>query len=213
MTLAWLGRVDGQKGNSVRALYRELSRFARLSGRNLRLLVIGGGDHLREVKSYCISRQNLRVEFTGQVPEGELTPLFREQIDLLVAMGTSALEGASRGCPTLLVDVFSGFEPKQCTFSWLHETSAYSLGFIHYRERDLPAGRLSLEKAVEDLDKDYHSIARKSLDYAVLNHGLPSVLRSLMDKATGSRLTFERLIQTIHCAPPRRMYRRLRGKP
>ena len=51
-----------------------------------------------------------------------------DHIDLHVAMGTAALDGASLGIPTIVLDYSYTGMPKAYRYRWLHESSNYDLG-------------------------------------------------------------------------------------
>ena len=78
----------------------------------------------------CISRyKDICFELHDWLSHEELNTILLERVDVLFAMGSSALLGASLGVPTVVVQPYSHErERKLKNYRWIDETIGHSLG-------------------------------------------------------------------------------------
>ncbi|EBU4088990.1 glycosyltransferase family 4 protein, partial [Salmonella enterica] len=89
--------------------------------------VVGDGKDRLLIENIFKSKN--RVFFYGFINNLELNQFFCEHaIDILFAMGTSALEGASRGIPTVRLPCLDKPLIKKNVYKFIHDQNGYSLG-------------------------------------------------------------------------------------
>lgn len=89
--------------------------------------VIGDGKDRLLIEN--IFKNKSRVFFYGFINNSKLNDFFYEHpIDILFAMGTSALEGASRGIPTVRLPCLDKPLIKKDVYKFIHDQNGYSLG-------------------------------------------------------------------------------------
>jgi hypothetical protein len=101
-------------------------------------------------------------------------------------MGTSAIEGAKLGIPTILLDIAYGPLRRDYVFRWLFESSGYSLGFLVTPASYQPGNR-SLEMMVDSVAANYRDLSQKSFEYCQRFHSLQAVGQQLVRAAAASR--------------------------
>jgi phosphatidylinositol alpha-mannosyltransferase len=106
--ILFVGRFEGRKGLMV---LLKAYRVLRRSGRDCRLLVVGGGPQEREVRRYIATRGLQGVELLGRVSDAEKTRLFATA-DVFVSPATGQesfgivlLEAMAAGAPIVCSDI------------------------------------------------------------------------------------------------------------
>ena len=195
ITIMWLGRVEGFKINSIILIYKEILAAAK-AGNKISFVVVGDGGDLDLLKEKVVTTPMVKVEYMGEVVGDELEYLLISQCDILIAMGTSALEGAKLGVKTLLVDVFLGFVPDMYNFKWLYETEEYSLGRILYRDDNslLEIG-CSLSSIIAG--DGWGDVSVKCKDYVNRNHTIPLSAELLLKAYDNGLLTYSVLVDNV----------------
>ena len=114
-SLVWVSRLAEEKAAIVSGIIRELQ--ASRSG--LRLVVIGDGPALRGIRKQA-AQAGIELETPGVISGSALDDHLRRHATLCVGVGTSAIEMAMAGLPTLVASV-----PGYCDgpFVWFHQTA------------------------------------------------------------------------------------------
>lgn len=114
-SLVWVSRLAEEKAAIIFGLVRELQA----SRCGLSLIVIGEGPALPAIKAQA-ARAGVELETPGVISGSELDDYLRRHATLCVGVGTSAIEMAMAGLPTLVASV-----PGYCDgpFVWFHQTA------------------------------------------------------------------------------------------
>jgi hypothetical protein len=134
--------------------------------------------------------------FTGAILERRLDDYLVDHLDLLVAMGASALEGARLGIPTILLDISYGRLRGDYRFRWLFESERFSLADVVGPHSYTPGNR-SLEAMLTDLRTDYASLSDRAYAYCLTNHALPTVAARFEEMLLRSRFCWRDLSPEI----------------
>ena len=91
--------------------------------------------HIKKLK-------NISIELIDYISPGEIENfLLLNEIDILMAMGTSALEGARLGIPTILLDIAYNEVRDGYNYQWINERDGFTLGDVinqnHYSDKKL----------------------------------------------------------------------------
>jgi glycosyltransferase involved in cell wall biosynthesis len=130
LRVAWVGRIVDFKFFPLVHALRRLNGLQASLGVAVSVLIVGAGDYETRLRQEVAALTQIDVRFQGEVEPQALQDLLAGQVDLLLAMGTSALEGARLGVPTLLLDLSYREIIPGCRFAWLHEQDGYSLAGI-----------------------------------------------------------------------------------
>lgn len=98
-----ISRLDDFKIYGIYKLLLDLEKFEQV-GRQFNVHLVGDGEFRDATLNMCRKIKNINFVFHGYVENNMLSELFaNNKYDLCFAMGTAALEGASRGIPTVLL--------------------------------------------------------------------------------------------------------------
>jgi len=167
-SLAWLGRFDDFKVPILNHTLAAIERYARSQGRPMTMRLIGAGPLQHQVAS--LNSQYLTIEWPGPLTGQALTDVLNET-DALFAMGTSALEGARLGVPTVLLDFAYGAVPAGYRFRWLFSAERFELGRIISDTLVSPSEQ-SLNHIFDTLSADARGLSQKTFVYCRDHHAL-----------------------------------------
>lgn len=130
LQIGWLGRLDRDKICTIINLADNLIDIG--SYQQIDLHIIGDGD-AKNALNIAKYTPKIRFIFTSYLTGDDLYDYLKKNVDLLVAMGMSALNGAELGIPTVIPLVSNNiFYTNKYVF--LYDSSEYSLG---WRKEDL----------------------------------------------------------------------------
>lgn len=128
----WIGRVD--KDFKVLPLLRVIRDVASALNRGvlqggIEFTIIGSGDSDDLLQKELTLITGIKFIWKGKVALSELKDLLTNNVDVLFAMGTSAIEGARFGIPTVIVQPFSHQEQEaELPYRWCHQTVGHATG-------------------------------------------------------------------------------------
>ncbi len=189
LSIAWLGRLAQFK---VHILLHMLDRFSRLARERrlpLRFQIIGDGPDRWRIRTDRFEHEYFTVEWKGRLTEKDLDDYLVENIDILAAMGTSALEGARLGLPTILLDFSYRRIRGDYVFRWLHQTKDYVLGEV-IGGRHIEPGNDSLDRLVDDFLRDRSALSHQAFDYYTANHSIDVVAVRFIEAARRSSFQY-----------------------
>jgi hypothetical protein len=179
LRLAWIGRIADFKYPILRKTLTLLDRLAPKLGIPIRFKIVGAGEHLDDLRRDITSLRNIDVELVGELPVSDIAPFLTEHVDVLFAMGISALEGARLGVPTVLLDVAYGAVPDGYIFSWLHDRSGFTLGDVLSPALVRP-GNDSLETLLRGSMADFDGVSHAAHAYYEAAHSPDSVTKKFL---------------------------------
>lgn len=163
--ISWVGRVAKDfKEIPILHLLDDVEEYLRHKNANIELIIVGDGDAIHRVKEKA-SGVSYPISFIDNIPYDELNEYIAENVDLLVAMGTSALDGAKNGCPTVVITPVRPNDPERVDYRWIYDSVGYSLGEFPNIDIETGQPRFSFEKIMDDFDTET-DISEKCLNYA-----------------------------------------------
>lgn len=170
-----IGRLDRFKIYPANKLFLDFLKIKdNFSHANVVFKIIGTGKdkHLFNIPS------ELNVVFEGVIPYCNLLDYVSKNVDIVFAMGTTALESAVCHKPVVLFDAMYTECNYEYKYKFLFETRGYSLGELVYNEAEVN-GQHSLLELLDLVMNDYDKIATKCYDYTVMNHSESLVFNKL----------------------------------
>ena len=189
LSFGWLGRLADFKMPILLHLLRRLSEHARSRGTSIEFHVIGDGPEAAAIGGAALEHPTFRIVMAGRITGGALDDYLSENLDVLAAMGTSALEGARLGIPTLLLDISYHSVDGDYIFRWLHDTRDFTLGEI-LQPRHFARGNDSLERVIDTVVQDRPALSRKAFDYYRRSHSIDEVAARFADAVRRSGFRF-----------------------
>lgn len=95
----WLGRLDEEKARNIITYMNELESLCKDIPVELSLIGMGPAKNMLQEKAKCYSYP---IDFVGEKREQDLDLYIRNEVEIGLASGTSALEFASRGKPVIV---------------------------------------------------------------------------------------------------------------
>lgn len=177
LTVGWLGNFADFKVPMLIKVLQDIDNIIKNKKKVINFLIIGEGELknliLKNLKKLNDIRDSVRFISTirGSKLDQELL-----KMDILFAMGTSALEGAKLGVPTILLDA-SYTIPTFYKYKWIFETQNYSLGgLLHKYSHEISNNRLMGDIL---FNSNYKEISAKSFEYTK-KHDIKKVFDSLI---------------------------------
>lgn len=142
--------------------------------------------------------KSLSINFLENMAPSAINDFLLQNSDLHFAMGTSALDGAKLGIPTILLDYGKKSFPKNYGYKPLFQTTKYSLG------RNLDKISATLGLSMKDIvnwydeDKQIQFFSEKSYEYVLQYHSADKIVSKLL---TVCRQTDFRIMHARYLIP------------
>lgn len=197
LTLAWIGRVADFKINSLYRVIEDVNK-AQISV-PVKMIIVGNGQYLEELKAFCSTQKKIAFEFIDSLRSEDIPLFLNQRVDLLFAMGTSALEGGLSHTPTVLLDFSYAKIKSGYTYKFLNQTKDYNLGTpissVHYLGSNI---ELLLNQVLTDKDR----IARECHSYVLMNHSIDTKISDFINLSQNSRLKYQDLMDESFLKKP-----------
>lgn len=189
INFTWVGRLCDFKSHILIYTIKKLGKVAFDKKIKLKYSIIGDGPFKSEIQKLCVKNEWFDVEMLGSIHPENLDSYLLNNTDVLTGMGTSCLEGAKLGIPTILLDI--SYFPIQgdYKFRWLHNSINFDLAH-DINKNDFAEGNSSLNDILNDLVNNYKEISIKSLEYFRQNHEMKGVLENFICKIKECELKF-----------------------
>ena len=188
--VTWVGRIVDMKYFILQYTLAKLNKIQRELDLTIVVTIVGQGDFLDKLKKDCLDLKNLSFNFIEHLSPIDLDQFLLDETDILLAMGTSSLEGAKLGIPTLLLDVCYKKIDDGYVYTWLHERKNAPIGEI-LNFNNLKKGNMTLKIKINEAITDYEKISKRELSHFKKNHSLSSISQSLLIYANESRVTWK----------------------
>ena len=195
ISISWVGRVEGIKYNILLFILFEISNYCLVNKFKVKFHLIGDGKKLNIIKNSLFENQFFSMKIYGNISYSNLEEFLQKEIDLSFAMGTSAMDSAKFGIPTILVD-YSYKIIKNYKFRWIFDTEFYDLTH-DINNNDYSGKSYSLIEIMKQLSIDYKILSKKSKDYVIENHNLKTISNDFLFLLSKSELTFGDLNKEI----------------
>lgn len=188
LRIAYFGRVEEFKFPPLVALLTSIVNSEICS--KVSVTIIGGGKDLDALKEKFEGK--LDIQFLGLIENEKAKKFMAENIDLVFAMGTAALDSSSLSIPTILLNP-SNKELKQ-NFKWLYMTHGNTLGEYIESPWFIDDG-ISLENVVIDCIERHNYHADKSREYVEKNHNMNLVFNQLVAYCCDTKLRVGNIVK------------------
>lgn len=210
LNFCWIGRLCDFKSYILVYTINKLSEIALSKKTVFNFFIIGDGPFKNYIQQEIKANEYFNVKFIGSLPNSKIDGFLLQNVDILTGMGTSALEGAKLGIPTILLDFSYRKINKDYIFRWLYNTEGFDLGH-QIGEDDFQKDNNSLHLIVESIMKNYNEEANKSFLYFKDFHSINKVANKFLTQVNRSKLRFG-MINKLHFEKPSllKMYNKIR---
>ncbi len=170
----WVGRLYDFKIHMLVHVVERMSEWSRQAARKTVFHIVGDGDEGWRLDELKIENKFFTMKREGSIPSAQLESFMEENFDITFSMGTSALESAALGIPSVLLDY--SFVPIQGKyhFKWLFDSIPGDIGHKIGRD-DLESGTDSLEKLLEEYFHSKSDISKKVYAFCKENHSMDAI--------------------------------------
>ncbi len=124
-----------------------------------------------EIEINKINLKNINIHYKLNLSGVDLDYYLFNNISLSFAMGTSALESAKLGIPTVLVNPSMKRINNFYSYNWIFNTIDYSLGQFIEKKTGTDNG-LSMSKIINDFINNYKKLSNACIEYVISNHNI-----------------------------------------
>lgn len=209
----WIGRISYEKTPILIHTLVRCSKYALENKQRINFHIRGFGEYVEVVDNLNVENEFFTKTKCTPIKFSEIDDFLLKNIDIMFAMGTSALEAAKLGIPTVLVDA-TATQKKisgDYVFRYIHERTGYDLGHVIGRG-DMENENDSLSDIFYQLKNDYSEVSKKSRDHFVEKHSLSSVGIKFYGIISRMSFTFDMINPKVIRRPLLlRIYNALRG--
>ena len=128
-----------------------------------------------------IKTGKMEISVIENMPPSMINDFLLRNADAHFAMGTAALDAASLGVPTILVDYSAKEFPEDYRYKWLFETTGFSLG----RNLEKTAHGKGIEMGevlslISSEREKLNELSNKSYNYVLMNHSVEKIASGLI---------------------------------
>lgn len=170
--IGWLSRLEPNKVYALQYLIRNIKKYNEKHIQKCSLFIIGDGNSYDLVKEWC-KNSDIPYFMLGSVKNEILKKTIVNNIDMMFAMGTSALEAASLKIPTVMLSANSYKIPKnqEYQYIWLYESINYSLALSTLDKHNLK----KFDKLIQMFLQNKKEIGENCFKYCMTNHHINNV--------------------------------------
>lgn len=189
---SYLGRLDADKYLICADLMHDIIDYNKNNRIKLKLHIIGSGTHIGKIEEICATQPET-FELHGVIRGNELDHFFSNKIDLSFAVGTSALESAGMGIPTVFLRTpsleISGLKNR---YVWVYNINHFDLAV----EKTMLTNKeklLNMDQLLNNFLNIEAETGVKCYEYIKNNHAIDSVIEKLLSQLKDTCLTTEKL--------------------
>ena len=189
LNFSWIGRICDFKINILNYLILKLSEAAKKLKLKVNLHVIGDGPLIHKLNSNNYLHKFFNVILLGTLDMSKMNLYLNSKIDINASMGTSVLESAKFGIPSIVLDISNKPINFKYKFRWLHDTKNYDLAHLIKKSDDMSKS-YELTDIISEFILNSKILSEKSFNYYASNHSLDAVSENLKKQIEKSKLTF-----------------------
>lgn len=210
--IGWIGRLCDFKSYILVYTVKKINEIALdFRDKNIEFHIVGDGPFQSYIKENLKKFDNISIVYHGSIPHKDIDKFISDEIDIVMAMGTSALEGAKLGKPTFILDPILEEVKNDYFFRMIYDTQEFDLGHF-IEESDYVKANTSLKDSLEDIFNNYSINANKSYLYFNENHNLENVKDIFFKKISESQLLYSMLSPNYFKKPLfLKLYNKIRG--
>jgi hypothetical protein len=192
MVLGWLGRIADFKINILNKVMKDAFSYADTYRELLEFHVIGDGEYVSEL--FDLQSDYFKVVKIPYVKPSELNTALM-QCDILFAMGTSALESAKLGTPTVRLDYSYDVIPEEYRYKFFHEIENYSMG-DNIESACFKNGSHTFEDICQYYLQNRVALSEQVFEHYEKHHSIERATAILLNKLKSSQLYWSEMLES-----------------
>ena len=187
INVSWIGRLCDFKIHILNYFIQELSKTAVELSQYISLHIIGDGPEKGNLRSKEHINNHFNINIIGRLSKIEMDNFLFSTIDLNGSMGTSVLESAKYGIPSIVLDISMIPINQHYKFRWLHDTKDFDVG--HFINNSDYAKHNNMTEMITEFIENREDLSKKTYEYYLNNHSLEAVSNNFIAKISKSKLT------------------------
>ncbi len=187
INIGWLGRLDRDKIYSIINMADNL--LANNFEQHIRIHLLGDGNsrNLIRLNKYA---PNISFVFTSYMYGEERDKYMLEHVDLVMAMGISAIDAAILGIPTV-VPIVSPSPFRDDKFVYVHDVLGYSLGWDRENIKDTCREYYDIESVINDIyvNNKKGELGKIGYEFCIENFSLDNAAKLILESIDSTELT------------------------
>ncbi|MEX2409937.1 MAG: hypothetical protein WD607_00970, partial [Candidatus Paceibacterota bacterium] len=191
INIAWLSRLTKGKTRPLFKLINDIEQYQNFDTNfKIRVYIIGDGKECKTIKEYTTEHKT-DIVFTGIIEHEKLSDFLQENIDIGIAMGTSALEFASIGIPTVLSVGENTLKDEvylNQNYKWIFDSEKYNLSSEPYltKQKSLK----SFNDLIFEFLQQKSELSHKTYKYIHGNHDFEIITSKIKEYINLNRFTY-----------------------
>lgn len=189
INVGWLGRLDYDKIYSLLNLMDNLMETN--FNQTIRLHIIGDGNakSLIRISKYC---PKIQIVFNSYMYGDSRDKYINDNIDIMIAMGISALDSAYLGIPTL-IPIVSGSPLRSNSYTYIFDAKGFSLGWDASDAKTLSFRSHPIERILDDIyvAQKKETFGAACYEYALNNFSLKTGVSLLLSALQDTNLVVQ----------------------
>jgi hypothetical protein len=190
LSVGWIGRIADFKVNILNKVIEDAFQYSEKHRKKIVFHVVGSGEYERHLKIF--DSEYFSIKRVDYIHPDDLSEYMLE-LDMAFSMGTSALDSARIGVPTVRLDYSFSKISDNYLYKMIYEVSGFSLG-ENLDGRCFSKGRHSFDALMESIKKDGFTLSRKCFDYYTENHSIENSARLFINYVENSKLRWKDII-------------------
>ena len=182
----WIGRIADFKVHILLYTIKRLEKYTIDKDINCTFTIVGDGEYLEYLKDK-LKDIHINIVYINYMEEKDISELLKD-IDVSFCMGTSALDTAKYGVPTVLLDFTYEEIVQDYKFDWLFNTQNYTLA-NNITDKNYKKDNQTLEIMMDDIFKDYAKLSNMSFKYILENYDIKQNTKNFINLINNATLT------------------------
>ena len=182
INILWIRRLDDFKIHILNYFIKSLNSSKFLKSYNFNFKIIGDGKHMFSLPEN--KNKNLKIKHYKKIDHDELQE-FIVQSDLFAGMGTSVLEAARYGVPSLCLDFYYKKINFPYSFNWIFQKKKYYLGAL-IQPKKYVNNTNELDIRLSELINDKEYISNETKLFFQNNHSLDNYISTFEKEINSS---------------------------
>jgi len=191
LTLGWVGRIADFKITILNRTMSDTFDYANKIKKEINFIVVGNGEY--EEKLFDTTSEYFKITRISNIKPSELND-FMLTLDMLFVMGTTALDGAKLGIPTVRLDYSYMSIPKDYKYKFFYEVKGYSMG-ERIDSKCFQKGNHTLEELLTIYELDSKKLSIDCFEFYKSNHSINKSFELLLSYIKDSSLVYEDILK------------------
>lgn len=191
LNVVYIGRPQDWKVLPFTIVLNDINKLEEVLRKRIIVYVVTTDNQLFEqyIKNYC-NDNRVKIIYKLGLAANSLDEFLKSTADVVFSMGTSLLESAKFGIPSLFADAcFNNYIPKNYKYRFLFETKGYNLGNPIYSENDVLDG-ITIKEVFDRITNknDFEFLRNSCFDYVIKNHEIKTTSTIFLEKTVKTSL-------------------------